>query len=200
MADELELKAAVPDAAALQARLRAAGATRVKAGLMRDRRFDRDGGLAARDEVLRVRSYVLEDGRREARLAWKGPTRVSGDGYKLREEHELALQASAEDATAFLGALGFGVSHAIDRRVEYWDLGGATLRLEWYPRMDVLLEVEGEPAAIERALAATGLPRSAFTAEALVDFVEAYEARTGHRAILAEADLEAHGEGAWGPA
>jgi hypothetical protein len=76
---------------------------------------------------------------------------------------------------------------AIDRRIETWLLGGAVCRLEWYPAMDVLLEIEGEPAAIERAVAATGLPRNLFLWESLPFFVAQYEARTGARAALAGA-------------
>jgi hypothetical protein len=64
-------------------------------------------------------------------------------------------------------------------------LGGAVLRLEWYPEMDVLLEVEGAPGAIERAIAATGLDRERFVAESLPYFVAQYEARTGRAAVLA---------------
>src|SRR2546426_5915111 len=44
-------------------------------------------------------------------------------------------------------------------------LGQAVLRLEWYPAMDVLLEVEGEPSEIEHAIAATGLARDRFLPE-----------------------------------
>src|SRR2546425_6035400 len=84
-----------------------------------------------------------------------------------------------------LERLGFTVSLRIERRVEVWRLGDAVLRLETYPAMDVLLEVEGEPSAIERAIAATGLPRERFLPESLPYFVAAYEARTGRAALLA---------------
>jgi len=59
------------------------------------------------------------------------------------------------------------------------------VRIEWYPAMDVLVEVEGEPAAIERAVTATGLPRSCFLPESLPHFVADYERRTGRRARIA---------------
>jgi hypothetical protein len=84
-----------------------------------------------------------------------------------------------------LERLGFAVSVQIDRRVEVYRLGKAVLRLEWYPEMDVLIEVEGEPADIERAIAATGLPRDRFLAESLPHFVAAFERRTGRAALLA---------------
>jgi hypothetical protein len=82
------------------------------------------------------------------------------------------------------------VSRAVDRYVEVYDLAGAAVRLEWYPRMDVLAEVEGSPAAIEGAIAATGLPRSAFTADSLSAFVRRFEKRTGRRAAVALAELD----------
>ena len=78
-----------------------------------------------------------------------------------------------------LRRLGYKVVRRIDRVVEQYRLGDATLRLEWYPAMDVLLEVEGAPDEIERAIAATGLPRDAFLPESLPYFTKAYEQRTG---------------------
>jgi adenylate cyclase class IV len=189
MADELELKAVIPDPAALRARLVAAGGRLQFRGRMSDRRYDRGGELTARDEVLRVRSYHHADGRTEAVLGWKGPARRSPDGYKLREELELPIAGGARAAPpdALLAALDYEVVYIIDRDVEVYDLDGATMRLEQYPRMDPLLEVEGEPAAIERAIRASGISRDAFTADSLAEFVRRYEARTGHAAVLAGA-------------
>lgn len=86
---------------------------------------------------------------------------------------------------AVLTRLGFRVTMAIDRRVEVYRLGHAILRLERYPRMDILLEVEGSPAAIERAIAATGLEREHFRSESLPYFMNAYRRRTGRPPRLA---------------
>ena len=187
MADELELKAVIPDPDALRARLRAAGGHVRFRGRMSDRRFDRSGELSARDEVLRIRSYRHADGRVEAILGWKGPVRRSSEGYKRREELELPIAAADPAAApeAFLAALGYRVIHAVDRDVEIYDVGGATVRLEHYPDMDPLLEVEGQPAEIEEAIRATGIRRSAFTSDSLTDFVRRFEARTGRSAVLA---------------
>ena len=85
-----------------------------------------------------------------------------------------------------LQRLRFSESLRIDRRVEIWRLGRAVLRIERYPRMDTLVEVEGAPRAIERAIVATGLARERFLAKSLPHFVRAYEARTGRRALLAD--------------
>ncbi|HUR94675.1 MAG TPA: hypothetical protein VMY76_08830 [Gemmatimonadales bacterium] len=182
MADELELKAVIPDPARLRARLVEAGAAERFRGQMSDRRYDRSGELTTADQVLRVRTYHSDDGHVEIVLGWKGPTRRSPDGYKLREELELQV---ADSPHGLLVALGYQVVHAIDRRVQVYDFGGATLRLEAYPTMDPLLEVEGTPSTIERAISASGIDRATFSAESLAEFVRRFEARTGRSAVLA---------------
>jgi adenylate cyclase class IV len=182
VAEELELKAVVPDPDSLRTRLLAAGGVSRFRGRMSDRRYDRAGELASRDEVLRVRTYDATGARAETMLGWKGPTMRSPEGYKRREEHEVAV---AGPPHALLVALGYGQVHAIDREVEVYDIGGASVRLERYPDMDVLVEVEGGPAAIERAIVVTAIPREAFTAEPLAEFVRRFEARTGRAATLA---------------
>lgn len=186
---ELELKAVVPDPRATRARLRHAGAAPGFAGQLRDRRFDRDGALAARDEVLRVREYRHADGSTEAELTWKGPTRRSAEGYKQREEIELSIGSGGAAPADLLHALGYVPVHTVERWIETYTLGEASVRLEWYPRMDVLVEVEGTPDAIEEAIVASGLPRTSFTAEPLAVFAERFAAR-GTRPVLALADLD----------
>jgi len=185
--DELELKAVIPDPAALRARLLAAGAVLRFSGLMSDRRYDRPGGeLGLRDQVLRVRTFHPPEGHATAILGWKGPVERSAEGYKRRAEIELPVSGGERGAPhALLAALGYLVVHAIDREVEVYDLQGATLRIERYPRMDPLLEIEGSPAAIERAVGATGIPRAEFTADSLTEFVRRYELRSGQPATLA---------------
>jgi adenylate cyclase class IV len=179
---ELELKAVVPDPDGLRRRLRAAGAELHLAGRMIDVRYDRGGALTVKDEVLRARTLRRREGPVEFVLAWKGPTQRSPDGYKLREEIEVSVGA---DPDGLLQALGYHPVQIIEREIEIWDLGQASARLEQYPRMDVLVEVEGEPAAIERVVAASGIPRSAFSAEPLLEFVRRFEERTGASAELA---------------
>jgi len=181
--DELEVKARVDDPAALERAIGAAGAALEFRGAMTDRRFDREGALAARDEVVRLREYAPGDGAGYGVLGWKGPSTTRGD-YRHRAELELRVE-DASAALELLRRLGFAETLRIDRRVAVYRLGGATLRLEWYPEMDVLIEVEGDPAAIERAVAATGLDRGRFLAASLPSFVDAYERRTGRRARLA---------------
>ncbi|HEY6159454.1 MAG TPA: class IV adenylate cyclase [Gemmatimonadales bacterium] len=182
--DELEVKARVEDPDALRAALVRAGAVLEFRGDMLDRRFDRHDRLADRDEVLRLRVFRPADAAPAyGVLAWKGPHSKQGR-YRHRAEAE-ARVADPESVLAILERVGFAVLQRIDRRVEVYRLGQAVLRLEWYPDMDVLIEVEGEPPAIERAIAATGVARERFLAESLPYFVAAFERRTGRVALLA---------------
>lgn len=187
---ELELKAVVPDPSLLRRHLVESGAESTFRGLMEDRILDLDGTLQSRDEVLRVRTWRPEGADHRAQMAWKGPTRRSPEGYKLREEIEFAVAGDGTSALAMLGALGYTVYKAVDRFVEVFWVRGAEARVEWYPRMDVLVEVEGTPEAIEAALGVTGLPRAAFEPEPLAEFVRRFEERTGVTAALAMADLK----------
>ncbi|HEV8599493.1 MAG TPA: hypothetical protein VGQ69_09050 [Gemmatimonadales bacterium] len=152
---------------------------------MLDRRFDRGGELFSRDEVLRLRVFRDAQGSEKFQLGWKGPTAVTREGYKARRELEYEIRPAELPPDELLKVLGFEEIHRIDRYVEYFLLGSAAIRLEWYPRMDVLIEIEGDAAAIEAALLASGLPRSDFSADPLAAFAARYAARTGRPAVLA---------------
>jgi adenylate cyclase class IV len=187
---EVELKGiAYSDAEAEAARtkLSAAGAVLVYDGRLEDRRYDMpDRSLALRDHVLRLRVYRSDTV--VTSLDFKGPTGYV-DGFKVRDE----LTVGANDPAALariLEAMGYIITREIDREIVQYTYAGAVVRFERYPRMDVLIEVEGEPEAIERAISALGLPRERFTAERLPDFVLKFESRTGERAALCDRELE----------
>lgn len=184
---EIELKAVVDDWDERQRRLERGGAVRTFAGRMEDRRYDTAArALVQRDEVLRLRVY-REEGRVRAELGWKGATSYEG-GYKLREE--LAASTNDPDTLAeILRRLGFVMIRAIDREVAQYEVDGAIVRLERYPRMDDLVEVEGPPDAIERAIEVLGIARSAFTVERLPQFAARFQARTGARPALSDDEL-----------
>jgi adenylate cyclase class IV len=185
--DELEVKTRVDAPDVLTRRLVAAGARLVFRGAMIDRRFDRGGAFEKVDEVVRLRVYEPADGGATwGVLGWKGPVGRRGE-YRHRAEAETRVEDPAAVVT-LLEHLGLAMTLRIDRVIDQYELGGAVLRLERYPGMDTLLEVEGSPDAIERAVAATGLPRADFVPESLPYFVAAYERRTGRRAQLAASD------------
>ena len=188
---ELELKAIVTDLEASRRRVEAAGGRLVFEGRLEDRRYDTEGrALGKRDHVLRVRVYRDSAGAR-AELDWKGPTEYL-DGYKMREELSSGV-ADADALVAILERVGCVVTRAIDREIVQYELDGTMVRFERYPRMDVLVEVEGTPSGIERAVRATGIARADFSSDRLPDFVRRYESRTGARAALCDSDLDEAG-------
>lgn len=184
---EVELKSVVADLARCRLAVERAGASLVFEGRLEDRRWDTpDRAMAAKDHVLRVRVY-RGGGHVRAELDWKGPTRRDAT-YKLREE----IETPVTDPLALgeiLEQLGYEVSIAIDRQIVQYDLDGAMVRFERYPRMDDLVEVEGTPEQIEDAINVLGLPREGFTTDRLPEFVQRYESRTGERAAISDAEL-----------
>jgi predicted adenylyl cyclase CyaB len=184
---EVELKAVVDSMPARVANVERAGGRLVFRGRLEDCRYDTaDRQLRLRDDVLRLRVY-RDERSVSAELGWKGPTRYE-DGYKVRDE-VAARSGDADALRHILECLGFVLTREIDREISQYELGGATVRFERYPRMDDLVEVEGAPDAIERAIAAIGLPRDAFTSERLFDFVRRWQDRTGESAALCDREL-----------
>jgi predicted adenylyl cyclase CyaB len=183
---EIEVKSLVDDLERVKRTLERGGARLVFEGELEDRRYDAPGfTLRVRDHVLRLRTY--RGNRSSASLDWKGPTSSALD-YKQREELTVGVD-DAESLGAILERLGYEVTMAIDRHVWQYEIAGAMVRLERYPRMDDLVEVEGSVESIERAIEQTGLPRAGFTSERLPDFVRRFEERTGARAALSSAEL-----------
>jgi adenylate cyclase class 2 len=179
---EVELKSVVEDMAACRAAVERAGAILVFEGRLEDRRYDfEDHTLTQQDQVLRIRVYRDSHSTR-AELGWKGPTKRL-DGYKQRQEIE-ARVTDADALVNILERLGYRVTIEIDREIAQYEYEGAMIRFERYPRMDDLVEVEGTPEQIERAIVATELPRPGFTSERLPDFAMRYRARTGMPAAL----------------
>jgi len=180
---ELELKSVVDDLERCCSRVEGSGGRITFQGVLEDRRYDTGAReLARRDHVLRTRTYRDGDGVR-SEIDWKGPTAYV-NGYKQREEIGCGIEAP-EVMVDILERLGLNVSMAIDREIWQYELDGATIRFERYPRMDDLVEVEGSPEAIERAIKVLGLPRAGFSTDRLGSFVRRYESRTGARAVLA---------------
>jgi predicted adenylyl cyclase CyaB len=184
---EVELNAVVDDVQRRRGELDRAGGKLVFEGKLRDRRYDLESReLSQRDEVLRVRRYESHTGTK-THLDWKGPTETH-DNYKVREEVS-TLVDDFESLSLVLTKLGFIVTREIDRDIVQYEHAGATIRFETYPRMDALVEVEGEPDTIENAIEALGMARGEFSSRRLADFVEAFERRTGVHAAVSDREL-----------
>jgi predicted adenylyl cyclase CyaB len=184
---EVELKSIVDDLPARRRQIERAGGVETFAGKLTDQRFDTPGAdLTQRDLVLRLRVYE-RDGKKEGHLDWKGQTRYE-DGYKVREE--LSTSVGDPDTLAtILSSMGLRVVREIEREIAQYSIAGATVRFERYPRLDDLVEVEGSPEEIEKAIAILGMPRDGFTNGRLIDFIRDYEQRTGSRAAVSSREL-----------
>jgi predicted adenylyl cyclase CyaB len=181
---EVELKAVVDDLAERRRKIEDAGGSLSFEGKISDRRYDfASGELGARDEVLRVRRYHSNSSTKTY-LDWKGPTEFR-DVYKVREEITTPVE-DFDSLEQILLRLGFQLTSEIDRDIAQYQIDGATVRFEVYPRMDTLVEVEGQQETIERAIQALGLPRGLFNNRRLSDFVNDFEKRTGVRAAISD--------------
>ncbi len=184
---EVELKSVVPDVATTRQKVESAGGLLTYEGRLIDLRYgDKSGALVQTDQVIRLRIYARE-GASEGFLDWKGPTRYD-DGYKVREE----VSTRVGDPVALariLANIGLMVVREIERVIAQYTLAGAIVRFEEYPRMDHLVEIEGQPDSIERAIELTGLPCQGFTTERLPEFVARFEARTGQKGALSAREL-----------
>ncbi len=185
---EVELKSVCDDLTATRKQLEKAGAKLSFEGKLSDRRYDVESReLTERDEVLRVRRYEAP-GSSKTYLDWKGPTETQ-DVYKVREEISTLVE-DFESLEEILARLGFIIAMEIDREIAQYTLGGATIRFETYPRMDVLVEVEGEPDSIEQAIEALGMSRGHFNSDRLAAFISRFEQRTGVRAAICQRELD----------
>ncbi|WP_224364137.1 class IV adenylate cyclase [Hyalangium versicolor] len=178
---EMELKSVVDDLLLRRQRVEAMGGQLLFSGLMEDRYYDPGASAFGPGEKLRIRTFQGL-GTTRTELTWKGHA-TRERGYKVREE----LSTFVEDGqilTEILARLRFVPAQVIEREVWIYSCAGAIVRFEQYPVMDVLVEVEGEPEAIEQAIQATGLPREGFTPESKADFFQRFEQRTGSTAQL----------------
>lgn len=152
---EIEVKLKVDDFVAVRARLESLGA-RLK------ERVEDEADLLFRSasdpealagQVLRLRAF----GGSAGMLTWKGPP-VFENGVKQREEVQTEV-ADAPTMRALLERLGYEVRLEYSKRREYWDLRGLTVSLDELP-WGSYVEVEGEAAEIEGAVADLGLAES----------------------------------------
>ncbi len=154
MADYLEVEAKLWVTALdpVISRLEAAGAAlRYPRVLERNLRYeDVAGGLTPAGKLLRLR----QDSR--ARLTYKGPALTPAvDGQQARFEAE--VEVGDFDAMArILESLGYRVMMLYEKYRTTYELYGVEVVLDEMP-FGAFVEVEGDPARIEQAIAALGL-------------------------------------------
>jgi adenylate cyclase class 2 len=152
---EIELKLPTADLPAVRRRLEQHGA-----GLERPRHEesnelydDGEGRLQKADCALRLRRTEGE-----YRLTFKGPARFT-QGVRSREERETTVADLAEMA-AILERLGFSRRFRYEKHREEWRFEDCAVALDETPIGD-FVEIEGDPAAIRRVVAALELDSAA---------------------------------------
>jgi adenylate cyclase class 2 len=148
---EIEIKLPVADLGAVREKLRARNARQLTTphSESNDLYDLADGSLAKGGRVLRLRR--TEDG---ATLTFKGPARFE-EGAKTREERETGV-SDPNEMDRILAALGFHRRFRYEKRREEWSLDDCVIALDETP-IGTFAEVEGDPAAIRRALQHLGL-------------------------------------------
>ncbi|HEU5314735.1 MAG TPA: hypothetical protein VFX49_01390 [Chloroflexota bacterium] len=166
MPTEVELRFVHVDIPALEARLRAAGATFLSTGLLREVRF---AGLSgSRAEYIRAR----DDGR-AVRLQHKAH---DPQGY-CATERELPLDPGAtfESAIDFLAGLGLKRVHRIERHRTQWQLGPSIVTIDQLPRIPPHVEVEAETLGdVHAACARLGLDPTDHAGAGFIDIYRHY--------------------------
>lgn len=162
---EIEIKLRVNGAPALIRKLLAAGASRQARVLERNVLFDtpsaffkRTGRLLRLRTEVPARSTILRAGGRSALATFKAPVlRNSRSRYKERFETELPIPNPTGWARG-LRALGFKPGFQYEKYRTTFRLPGLHVCLDETP-IGVFLELEGRPAAIDRAARRLGYAR-----------------------------------------
>ena len=153
--EELEVKFYVSDLPALEARVRAQGASRISIRTYEiNLRFDTpDGRLSGSQKVLRLRQDTA------ATLTFKGPSQNRQD-VTARQEIEFGASDFGA-ARRFLEALGYTVAVIYEKQRTTYDLEGVKITLDELPYGN-FCEVEGrDPQTIQAMAVRLGLDWSA---------------------------------------
>lgn len=175
---ETELRARI-DSKDFHLKLAKARATFVSRHIMRDFLFDDvHGSLSRKKQKLRLRMY---DNQRTV-VTWKSKRR-GASLYKEEYEHEVEI-GDFETMMYIFRQLGFRQTFRIDRRVELYRIRDVLIRLEFFPEMDDLVEIEGPRDQLEDVIRALGMRRSDFNNKGQEYFFRAYEERTERKPRL----------------
>ena len=151
---EIKLRFDSPDEA--RRILEQAGATRVGERMFEDNVIYDSGtaALEAARKVLRLRRYG-----EIATLTFKAPVEGSFR-HKVREEHETVV-GDPEEVDALLAGLGFKPVYRYQKFRTHYEIGDLAVSLDETP-VGCFVELEGEPAMIDRAAEAMGVRPDAY--------------------------------------
>ena len=176
---ELELKAVVPDPGAFRRRLRAAGA------VPRFHRPDDRSPLRSRRGAHLPRRGAagpdLPPSRRQSRRSWPGRDPRCARPRATSCGRRSSSRSPGPPPTPGRSSSRWATGRCTPSSGRWRSIGWATRPRDWRPTpaWTCCSRSKGTPAAIERAIAASGIPRSEFTAESLAEFVRRFEERSG---------------------
>jgi predicted adenylyl cyclase CyaB len=148
---ETEVKFRIADAAEFSETLRRAGAKLLVTGLERNIKYDRNGELAKKKELLRLRSYADGADITHKRRPPSGPA-----GFKTREETVVMIE-SFEEGRKLLERLGYEKVWIYEKKRAVWELGPVEVMVDEMPLIGCFIEIEGEPGEIRKAAGKLGL-------------------------------------------
>lgn len=132
--NEIEVKVRVSDVTELKRRLASLGA-RFKA---RARQLDSildfaDGRLRKGDQLLRVRE-IVEKGKRVTIVTFKGPQQRAAR-LKVREEVQFETGGKKKEVVKLFSRLGLREFLEFEKLTEFWELRGAKISLDSFPKI-----------------------------------------------------------------
>jgi adenylate cyclase, class 2 len=170
---EVEAKIKVKDLAEIERRLQKAGAK-----LKSERVYERNVRYEDAGETLTPAGRVLrlrQD--RQARLTYKEPHDPAGKDDWTRTELEVTV-SDFDTTDLLLKKIGFHPAWIYEKYRTTYELAGCEVVLDEMP-FGAFVEVEGEPDAIERALAALGLADEPRISESYSDLFFRVKERLG---------------------
>ncbi|MFH0956774.1 MAG: class IV adenylate cyclase [Candidatus Aenigmatarchaeota archaeon] len=165
---ETEVKFRMGSAAEFSERLRKAGAKFVKTGFEMNIKYDRNGELEKKKELLRLRSYAGE-----ADITHKRKAKSGRMGFKTREETVVMIE-SFDAGKKLLERLGYEKDWIYEKKQQVWVLGKIEVFLDELPLIGNFIEIEGEPEEIEKAARKLGLDMKDALTTTYADEYEAY--------------------------
>jgi len=156
---EIEQKYKIKNPAAIRKALKRLGAKRAGSGLEQNEFYDQRGRLRQKRLTLRLRKY-----RGQGKLTFKGP-RKAGLG-KLSKRVEVESSVAFAQIRRLLELLGFKKWLSYSKTRETWELAGAEVVIDHFPRFGWFVEIEAAHARRIRQLSrALGLTPDQAVAE-----------------------------------
>jgi adenylate cyclase, class 2 len=172
---EIEVKFKIADPEEFSRRLAKAGAKLIKSGFERNIKYDRNGELHKKKELLRLRDYAGE-----ADITHKRKTKAEAGhkGFKVREETVVNIE-SFERGKKLLEMLGYEKDWIYEKKQQVWVLDGIEVFVDELPQIGNFIEIEGSPEEIRKTAAKLGLHMKDASSSNYGEEYESYRKKNG---------------------